>query len=81
MGGLSTALGLLASPPSIVSTESVVVMEWKGMRTSRARRLQLRTDTGQDARRSAKPALLGLMSSDQAETLTHALVAEPYSSD
>jgi len=29
----------------------------------------------------AKPALLGLISSDQGNTLTHALVAEPYSSD
>ena len=30
---------------------------------------------------SAKPALLGPMSSDGAQTLTHALVAGPYSSD
>ena len=29
---------------------------------------------------SAKPALLGPMSSDRGDTLTHALVAEPYSS-
>ena len=28
----------------------------------------------------AKPALLGLISSDQGNTLTHELVAEPYSS-
>jgi len=34
VGGLSTSLGLFASPPVIVSTESVVVMEWKGMSTS-----------------------------------------------
>jgi len=34
MGGLSTALGLFASPPLILSTESVVAMEWKGMSTS-----------------------------------------------
>ena len=29
----------------------------------------------------AKPALLGTMNSDQGNTLTHALVAEPHSSD
>ena len=34
LGGLSTALGLFASPLLILSTESVVVMEWKGMSTS-----------------------------------------------
>jgi len=36
LGGLSTSLGLFASPPLILSTESVVVMEWKGMSTSTA---------------------------------------------
>ena len=41
VGGLSTALGLFASPLSIVSTESVVVMEWKGMSTSIATRAAL----------------------------------------
>ena len=46
MGGLSTALGLFAGPRLTLSTESVVVMEWKGMRTSRACRLQLRTEQG-----------------------------------
>ena len=40
VGGLSTALGLFARPLSIVSTESVVVMEWKGMRTSIAHQPQ-----------------------------------------
>ena len=38
LGGLSTSLGLFASPPLILSTESVVVMEWKGMSTSIATR-------------------------------------------
>jgi len=38
LGGLSPSLGLLASPPLILSTESVVVMEWKGMSTSIATR-------------------------------------------
>ena len=33
------------------------------------------------AQAAANPALLGPMSSDGAEALTHALVAEPYSSD
>jgi len=37
LGGLSTSLGLSASPPSILSTESVVLMEWKGMSTAVAR--------------------------------------------
>jgi len=36
VGGLSISLGLFASPPLILSTESVVVMEWKGMSTSTA---------------------------------------------
>ena len=39
LGGLSTSLGLSASPSLILSTESVVEMEWKGTSTSRARRL------------------------------------------
>jgi len=36
LGGLSTSLGLSASPSLILSTESVVVMVWKGMSTSTA---------------------------------------------
>jgi len=39
-GGLSTALGLFASLSLMLSTESVVVVEWKGMSTSGARQLQ-----------------------------------------
>ena len=31
LGGLRIALGLFASPPLTFLTESVVVMEWKGM--------------------------------------------------
>jgi len=31
-GMMSTLLGLLVSPPLIISTKSVVVMEWKGIR-------------------------------------------------
>ena len=38
MGGLSTSLRLFASPPLILSTESVVVMEWKGISTAIATR-------------------------------------------
>ena len=38
LGGFSTSLGLFASPPLILSTESVVVMKWKGMSTSIATR-------------------------------------------
>ena len=36
LGGLSTSLGLFARPPLILSTESVVVMEWKGMSSATA---------------------------------------------
>ena len=42
LGGLSTSLGLLASPPLILSTESVVVMEWKGVSTSTAAPTEVR---------------------------------------
>ena len=38
LGGLSTSLVLFASPPLILSTESVVVMEGKGMITAIATR-------------------------------------------
>jgi len=38
LGGLSTSLGFFASPPLILSTESVVVMEWKGKSTAIATR-------------------------------------------
>jgi len=34
LGGLSTSLGLSASPTLILSAESVVAMEWKGMSTA-----------------------------------------------
>ena len=34
LGGLSTSLGFSASPLLILWTESVVVMEWKGMSTA-----------------------------------------------
>ena len=64
LGGLSTALGLFASPLLILSTESVVVMEWNGMSTSIATREASpgRAQWMQVA--SAKLALLGPMSSD-----------------
>ena len=38
LGGFSTSLGLFASPSLILSAESVVGMEWKGMSTSIATR-------------------------------------------
>ena len=38
LGGFSTSLGLFASPPLILSTESVVVMKWKGVSTAIATR-------------------------------------------
>jgi len=38
LGGFSTALGLFASPPLILSAESVVAVEWKGMSTAIAER-------------------------------------------
>ena len=80
LGGLSTWLGLFASPQLIRSTESVVVMEWKGMSTAIATQYR----SGQDVRRKRETgtaALLGPTSSDWGDTLTHTLVAEPYSSD
>ena len=61
LGGLSTSLGLFASPPLIASNESVVVMEWKGLSTSIATQYLIR---GKMQGASAKPALLGPMSSD-----------------
>jgi len=42
LGGYSTSLGLFASPPLILSAESVVVMEWKGMSTSIATQYRFR---------------------------------------
>jgi len=39
-GRMSTSLGLFVSPPLIISTKSVAVMEWKGISTSSARQLQ-----------------------------------------
>ena len=47
LGGLSTSLRLFVSPPLILSTESVVAIEWKGMSTSIATQYRF----GQDARR------------------------------
>ena len=41
LGGFSTSLGLFASPSLILSAESVVGMEWKGMSTSIATRAGL----------------------------------------
>ena len=38
LGRLSTSLGLFVSPPRILSTESVVGMEWKGTSTAIATR-------------------------------------------
>ena len=46
LGGLSTSLGLSASPPLILSTESVVVMEVRRLQSIAT---QYRTDSGQDA--------------------------------
>ena len=50
VGGLSIALGLFASPLLILSTESVVVMEWKGMSTAIATRAALPVDAAIDER-------------------------------
>jgi len=60
-GGLITSLGLSASPPLILSTESIVVMEWKGTSASIATQYRIR---GKMPGASARPALLGPMSSD-----------------
>ena len=65
LGGLSTLLGLFASPPLILSTESVVVMEWEAMSMA----IATRAASPGTLRRcrsvaSAESALLGPMSSD-----------------
>ena len=62
LGGLSTSLGLSASPLLILWTESVVVMEWNGMSTAIA--TQYVPIRGKMPGASAKSALLGPMSSD-----------------
>ena len=62
LGGLGTSLGLSASHLLILWTESVVVMEWKGMSTAIA--TQSAPIRGKMPGASAKPALLGPMSSD-----------------
>ena len=59
---MSTSLGLFATPPLIPSTESVVVMEWKGISTSI--HCNAGPIWGKMPGASAKPALLGPMSSD-----------------
>ena len=82
LGGLSTSLGLSASPPPILWTESVVVMEWKGMSTSIAAPIG-KGRTKQDARRKRETgtARAHELASNWGDTLTHTLVVEPYSSD
>ena len=55
VGGLSTSLGLFASPPLILSTDSVVVMEWKSKSTSVALPF-LTVPDPQTARLAADPA-------------------------
>jgi len=62
LGGLSTSLGLFASPPLILSAESVVVMEWRGMRYVDCNPGLV--DLSRCKIQGAKPALLGPMSSD-----------------
>jgi len=52
VGGLSTPLGPFASPLWILSTESVLMMEWKGMSTSRAG-----TSTASSTGRAARVAI------------------------
>ena len=65
--GLGISLRLFASPPLILSTKSVVVMEWKGTSTAIATRAAppgLPVDPQEMQGASARPALLGSMSSD-----------------
>ena len=65
LGGLSTSLGLFASPTLILSTESVVVMKWKGMSTVDCNAGGLYPVDPQEMQvASAESALLGPMSSD-----------------
>jgi len=62
LGGLSISLGLFASPPLMLSTESVVVMKWKGMGTSIATRAASPGRPQEMQVASAESALLGPMS-------------------
>jgi len=56
--------GAVCKSPTDILTESVVVMEWKGMSTSIATQCRSGQDVEQDARgASAESALLGPMSS------------------
>jgi len=64
LGELSTSLELSASPSLILSTESVVVMEWKGMSTSVATRVASPGRPQEMHGTSAESALLRPMSSD-----------------
>ena len=64
LGGSSTSLGLCTSPPLILSTESVVVMKWKGMSMSIATRAASPGRPQEMQGTSAESALLGPMSSD-----------------
>jgi len=78
LAGLSTSLGLSASPLLILWTESVVVRHGvEGHEHGDCNAVPIR---GRMPGASAKPALLGPMSSDCGDTWTHTLVAEPYSS-
>jgi len=66
LGGLSTSLGLSASPLLILSTESVVVVKWKGMSTAIATRAASPGNPQVDARRkrgigAARAHEIGLM--------------------
>ena len=54
LGGLSTSLGLYASPPPILSTDSVVVMEWKSKSTSVATHQYRFAGSRQHAKRKRK---------------------------
>ena len=78
VGGLSTALGLFASPSMMLSTESVVVVEWKGVRTSRARQLQHHS-TGRAAHVAIDVLMrfYSIITTDSVESISDGLAKSP----
>jgi len=74
---LSTSLGLFASPPLILSTESVVVMEWKGMSTSIATRAALPGGPRPDAAVDVLMPFHSMTTTDSVESISGGLAKSP----
>ena len=77
VGGLSTAPGLFASPPLILSTESVVVIEWKGMGTSKARQLQFLPGRAAHVAIDVLMPFYSITTTDAVENISRGLAKSP----